>query len=135
MKALSKHCRGLSFRMLLLLSLVTLTASCSNVNPLKLLTGSGPNVAANVQAGQTNNQTLGSQTTDTKTFAVEAAEDVSVTTLDQSSGDTKVKSDKVETVIINDTKFWMIILLILGWLAPSPPEIARGIRSLFKLKQ
>ena len=34
-------------------------ASCGPLSPLNLLTGGGPNVAANVQAGETNTQTIG----------------------------------------------------------------------------
>lgn len=40
-------------------ALCTLLAGCGAVNPLKLL-GGGPNLAANVQAGKTNSQTIGS---------------------------------------------------------------------------
>jgi hypothetical protein len=29
----------------------------------------------------------------------------------------------------------LLLLLIVGWLAPSPSEIARGIRKLFRRKQ
>jgi hypothetical protein len=38
--------------------MVSLTAGCG-ANPLNLLKGSGVNTAANVQAGKTNSQTIG----------------------------------------------------------------------------
>ena len=47
----------LSLLLLLLLACIS-TVGCSK-GPLSLLTGGGPNVAANVQAGKTNTQTIG----------------------------------------------------------------------------
>jgi hypothetical protein len=55
-----------------------------------------------------------------------------VGTVDQSSAD--VKADTVETVNIQQTPVWMIILLVLGWLLPSPNEIGRWFKGLFKRK-
>ena len=85
-----------------------------------LLTGGGPNVAANVQAGKENTQqVVGNQNT------TEAGRDV----VQQSS---PVIADNIQEVTIQQTPLWMILLLILGWLLPSPNEIARAIRGLFK---
>jgi len=52
----------------------------------------------------------------------------------QSSDTTEVKADKVETVNVSNTEPWVILLLILGWLLPSPNEIARWVSNLFKRK-
>jgi len=121
---------GRSLRSLVLLLVLTLTtASCSS-NPLGLLTGGGPKVAANIQAGKTNSQTVGT------TNNVEQKVDKPIISRDlvQSSDNTDVKADKVEKVQISNTEPWVILLLILGWLLPSPNEIGRSIVSLFKRK-
>jgi len=95
-----------------------LLAGCGG--PLSLLTGGGPNVAANVQAGKENVQQAVM-----KQERIEAGRDV----VQQTS---PVVADKVDTVNVQQTPVWMILLLILGWLLPSPNEIARGIRGVFK---
>lgn len=107
---------------LVLLSFLLLT-SCSNLTPLKLLGGGGVSTAANVQAGKTNNQTLG--TNETYAPTVSLRPNARVDTVDQSK----------ETVNNTYVSPLMLILLILGWLAPSPSEIARGIRSLWRRKR
>lgn len=83
------------------------------LSPMSLLTGGGPNVAANVQAGAENNQT-GAQVGDiTKAETVYSgvAPSGSVGSLNISNQDIPV---------------WVILLLILGWVLPSPQEIWRG---------
>jgi len=102
-----------------LLLLVILLAGCG-ASPLSLLTGGGPNVAANVQAGKENTQQAVGQQTRT-----DAGRDV----IQQSS---PVIADQIKEVNIQQTPLWMLILLVLGWLLPSPNEIARGIRGLFR---
>jgi len=97
---------------LFLLLFVGFLASCT---PLDLLT-SGPNVAANVQAGKENTQQIVANQT-------EVGRD-----LKQGS----VEAQNIEKVTIQQTPIWMIVLLVLGWLLPSPNEIARWIRGLFK---
>ena len=83
------------------------------LNPMSLLGGGGPNVAANVQAGAENNQT-GVQVGD-----ITKAETVY-------SG--VAPSGSVESLNISnqDIPIWVILLLILGWVLPSPQEIWRG---------
>jgi len=98
---------------------VILLAGCG-ASPLSLLTGGGPNVAANVQAGKENTQQAVGQQTRT-----DAGRDV----IQQSS---PVIADQIKEVNIQQTPIWMIVLLVLGWLLPSPNEIARGIRGLFR---
>jgi hypothetical protein len=107
---------------------LTSIASCSN--PLSLLMGGGPKVAANIQAGKTNSQTIG--TTNNVEQKVEAP--IISRDLVQSSDTTDVKADSVGTVKVSNTEPWVILLLILGWLLPSPQEIGRWIVSLFKRK-
>jgi len=100
------------------------------MNPLSLLSGSGTNVAANVQAGKTNNQTVGTTNNVEQTLVRPKAN-----TIKQSSDSNKVQADNVQTVVVNEVPVWVILLLILGWLFPSPNEIARYIRSLLHLKR
>lgn len=80
--------------------------------------------------GKTNNQTVGT------TNNIEQKVDRPTVSRDlvQSSDNTDVKADTVESVQISNTEPWVIVLLILGWLLPSPNEIGRWIRSLFKRK-
>ena len=132
MQALSKFWSGLSSRLLLLLLVwigsVSLTA-CSG-SPLSLLTGGGPNVAANTQLGQENNQTLGvSNNTSTTVKDVEGPVQVS-----NDKNEVKVDSGSV-TVNKTEVDPLLILLLILGWVLPSPQELVRSFLSLFKRKQ
>lgn len=62
---MSKLLYGLSLRTLrlpLALSALIFLTSCGGLNPISLLTGGGPNVAANVQAGAENNQGINIKT-------------------------------------------------------------------------
>jgi len=112
---------GRSLRSLVLLLALTLTlSSCSS--PLSLLMGGGPKVAANIQAGKTNSQTIGT------TNNVEQKVEAPIISRDL------VQSSDTTTVKVSNTEPWVILLLILGWLLPSPQEIGRWIVSLFKRK-
>jgi hypothetical protein len=95
------------------LALTFLLSGC--LNPISLLTGGGggPNVAANVQAGAENNQT-GAQVGD-----IIKAETVN-------TGVTPTGPVGTLTVMNQDIPVWVILLLILGWVLPSPQEIWRG---------
>ncbi len=94
------------------LSLILLLSGCLG-NPLSLLDGGGPNVAANVQAGAENNQT-GAQVGD-----IVKADTVN-------SG--VAPSGSVGSLVVSNQNIpaWVILLLILGWVLPSPQEIWRG---------
>jgi hypothetical protein len=110
-----------------ILLMVTLGA-CSG--PLGVLTGfgtGGTNVAANTQAGKTNSQTLG-----TTNNVEQKLENPTATTIRQSNDSNRVQADRVETVVVNEVPVWVILLLILGWLFPSPNEIGRYFRGLFR---
>lgn len=103
---------------LLILASFLLLAGCNG--PLGLLTGGGPDLAANVQAGKENTQQV---VLDQE--RIEAGRDVVQQT-------NPVVAQEVKEVNIQQTPMWMIVLLVLGWLLPSPNEIARWIRGLFK---
>lgn len=106
--------------LLLVFSGLAITLTGCGKGPLSLLTGGGPNVAANVQAGKENSQAVVSQTTRN-----EAGRDVNTA---------QVQADTAE-VTIQETPPWVVLLLILGWLLPSPNEIGRWFTNLFKRKK
>ena len=125
MSKLLTSLHGLSSRTLLLLLALTLTASCSG-NPLSLLTGGGTNVAANTQVGKENNQ--GVNTTVTRDTSVRPVlrPEAPVETLTQDNSTTN-NSTEIDP--------FLLILLIAGWLAPSPQEIGRGLMNLLNRRR
>lgn len=115
-----KSLLGLFSPMLLLLSVMTLTGSCSNV-PLNPLTGGGTNVAANTQVGRENTQTIGISN--------------SVRPVLRPDGDVETVVQDNSTTKNTEIDPLLLILLILGWLAPSPSEMGRGLLKLFRRKE
>lgn len=106
-------------RVLMLSVALLLLSSCSKMIP-SFLSGGGTNVAANTQIGKENTQNLGLNNSIRPQLRVEAP----VETIVQDTSTTK--NTTIDPL--------MLILLVLGWLAPSPNEMARGIRNLFKRK-
>ncbi|WP_417702279.1 bacteriophage spanin2 family protein [Pseudophaeobacter sp.] len=107
-------------------------ASCGTpVGQLAELAGGGTNVAANVQVGRTNAQTLGSaEFSDQRIVRPQAR------TIEQSAGRTGVRSERVETLIVReDPPAWLLLLALIGWLAPTPRQIGlvawSGARRMF----
>ena len=123
---------GPSLRLLLLLLVLTglgnLVTGCKG--PLSLLTGGGPNVAANVQAAKTATQTIGS-TTVTGDQKIENSSGHMVQIQEQQ---TKLVAENVDKVTINETPIWIVLMLLLGWILPTPNQIAKSILGLFKRK-
>lgn len=108
-----------------------MTASCSSINPLGALTG-GTNVAANTQVGRTNTQTLGTTNNTDAGIRTEG----SVETINQSvASDNKVAADRVESVVVNEIPPWVVLLLLLGWVLPTPSQIAESILNLFRRRK
>ena len=105
-------------RVLLLVALLALSG-CGK-GPLSLLTGGGPNVAAQTQVGKENTQ---------QAVAVQQKTEAGRDIIQKTS---PVEAQNIEEVNIQQTPMWILVLLILGWLLPSPNEIARWIRGLFK---
>lgn len=117
---------GLSLRLLLLLLALTSTAGCTG-NPLSLLTGGGPNVAANTQLGQQNTQTIGKTEQSSNEVTVKESDNVRVT---QDKQD--IKSEKIDAVVVNNTTdpktFALLVALFVLWsyllyMLPSPDQI------------
>lgn len=102
------------------LLLLLLLSSCGTI---PFLSGGGPNVAANTQIGKENYQ------------GVNTSVDRSVRPVLRPEG--PVENLQQDNSTTNNTEIdpLLLILLVLGWLAPSPNEIARGIRNLFRRKQ
>lgn len=88
--------------------------------PLKLLTGGGPKVLANGQAGRTNTQTVGQTKIQDQRIETATAE-----TITQEAGDNSVRAQKVDRVVVNHTPIWLVIAAIIGWVLPSPSELSR----------
>ena len=89
-------------------------ASCGG--PLSLLTGGGPNVAANVQAGKTNSQTIGqTNVTEQKLVRPQAR------SIEQSTGETRLRTERVESVVIQEqVPPWIWLLMAAAWVLDSP---------------
>lgn len=102
--------------------LLTLTLSSCGLSSL-IPIGGGTNVAANTQLGKENYQ--GVTTSVDKSIRPVLRPEGPVETIQQDNSTT------------NNTEIdpLLLILLVLGWLAPSPNEIARGIINLFRRKQ
>ncbi len=97
------------------LALILLLSSCSQI-PSFLMGGGGPNVAANTQIGKENNQNVGVTTY----IKPEVRSEGPIDTVDQST----TNNTEIDPLLL--------ILLVLGWLAPSPQEIGRGISRWLK---
>ena len=108
------------------LILGSLLSGCM-LNPMNLLGGGGgPSVNANVQAGKTNSQTIGTTNNTDQEVSVQTLEG----NLNQSNDKNKVSTENVGNININEIPPWVLILLVLGWLAPSPQEMGRGLLTL-----
>lgn len=107
---------------LILVALLTSTLSSCGVLP-SFLSGGGPNVAANTQLGQENYQ------------GVTTSIDRSVRPVLRPEG--PVENIQQDNSTTNNTEIdpLLLILLVLGWLAPSPSEIGRGLLKLFRRKE
>ena len=83
--------------------------------------GGGPTVNSNAQVGKENRQSV---------VSVEQKEEVTAgRDVVQTEIIKEVETGKVENLDITNTNIppWVILLLILGWLLPTPTEIARSI--------
>ena len=94
--------------------------SCSGIVP-NILTGGGPNVAANVQAGKTNTQTIGQTNNIAPTVSLRP--NARVETVDQSNTETTN----------NELPPWLwvlgIVLFIVGWVTDTPNTMVRDLLS------
>ena len=91
---------------------IALTVSGCSGGALSLLTGGGPNVAANTQVGKENNQGIN------VSRRPELRPEGPVDTVIQDNSTT------------NNVPIWFLLLFALGWLAPSPQEMGRGMLNM-----
>ena len=102
------------------LVLTLLLSSCGLTSILPFGGGSGPTVNSNAQIGKENRQSV---------LSVEQKEEVTAgRDVVQTEIIKEVETGRVENLDIINTNIppWVILLLILGWLLPTPTEIARS---------
>lgn len=83
----------------------------------KSLIGSDDGVSVEAQVGKENR----------KAIVLGTSEEVKGDKIEK-----MVETQSVEKMTINQTPLWVIILLVIGWVLPSPQEIARNIINLFR---
>ena len=102
--------------------ILTLFLSGCGLSTLMSLGGSGgPTVNSNAQIGKENRQSV---------MSVEQSEEVSAgRDVVQTEIIKEVETGSVGSLDIINTNIppWVVLLLILGWLLPTPTEIGRGI--------
>ena len=101
---------------------LTLFLSGCGLSTLMSLGGSGgPTVNSNAQIGKENKQAVVTYEEETVTSA---GRDVITTEVIK-----EVEAGPVEKLLISNQNIppWVMLLLILGWLLPTPTEIGRGI--------
>jgi len=104
--------------MLRVILLTLMLSGCSSL-PLGILGGGGPNVAANTQIGKENRQTA---------FGYEQKTEVGRDFIQKD-----LSAESVENLTVKNENIppWVILLLLIGWLLPTPNEIARWVYKLF----
>ena len=111
---------------LLVLCGIILLQGCTALGLVKAVMPdkSGTDVNANAQVGKENTQQVVGQQDNTKI----EGENVNVS---QKENDTSINTSKVDSLIQNNTNvpMWYLLLLVLGWLLPSPQEIWAGFVS------
>ena len=102
---------------------IILTLFLSSCGLTSLIPTGGTNVAANTQIGKENNQ------------GVNTSIDRSVRPVLRPEGPVETVQQDNSTTNISEVDPLLLILLVLGWLAPSPSEIGRGILKLFRRRR
>jgi len=99
------------------LILCLLLSGCGLMSLLPFGGSSGPTVNSNAQIGKENRQSV---------LSLEQSEEV---TAGRDIVSKEVETGAVQSLDIINTNIppWVILLLILGWLLPTPTEIGRGI--------
>ena len=100
---------------------IILTLLLSSCGLTSLIPTGGTNVAANTQLGKENNQNVGVTTYNKPEIKPEGPVD----TVNQDNSTTN----------ISEIDPFLLLLLVLGWLAPSPSEMGRGLLKLFRRKE
>lgn len=102
---------------------LVLAACGSPAGRLASLAAGSPKVAANVQAGRTNAQTVGRTVISEQRLIRPQAR-----TIEQSAGRTSVRSETVQTVVVReDPPPWLLLVALLGWVLPTPAQIGAAL--------
>ena len=112
------------------LAVLLLLTGCGG-GPLSLLTGGGPNVAANVQAGAENRQSAVSVEKQAPQPKLSFGLGSTVSGVTQTTEQSTTRAERIDTFNANPP-LWVWLLLILGWLLPSPGEMGRAIRKIVR---
>jgi len=107
--------------------LILLLSSCGLTSLPFFGGGGGPTVNSNAQIGKENKQAV---VTYEEEQSNNAGRDVITTEVLK-----EVETGTVEQLKINNTNIpiWVILLLILGWLLPTPTQIGQGLYKLIAL--
>ncbi len=97
-------------------------ASCGGSGPLSLLTGGGPNVAANVQAGAENNQAV-SQIDAATTRTNDAGRDIIT---EEKLVQTQAPVERIE-IVQERIPPWVLLIGLIGWLLPTPSQMGESM--------
>jgi hypothetical protein len=106
-----------------LIIVALLTSTLSSCGLTSLIPTGGTNVAANTQLGRENYQ------------GVTTNVDTSVRPVLRPEGPVENVQQDNSTTNISEVDPLLLILLVLGWLAPSPSEIGRGLLKLFRRRR
>ena len=101
------------------LILVLFLSGCGLSTLLPLGGSDGPTVNSNAQIGAENRQAVVSVE---QTEELTAGRDVVTTEISK-----EIETGMVEKLNIQNIPPWVMILLLLGWLLPTPTEMGRGI--------
>ena len=106
-------------RVILPLLLLLCLSSCGSI---PFLNGGGPSVNANVLAGKENTQQVVAQQN-----RQDAGRDIIETEITK-----EVETERVEKLEISNTNIppWVLLLLLLGWLLPTPSQIGSWFGNL-----
>jgi hypothetical protein len=96
--------------------------SCGATAPLSLLTGGGPNVAANVQAGAENNQAV-SQIDAATTRTNDAGRDIIT---EEKLVQTQAPVERIE-IVQERIPPWVLLIGLIGWLLPTPSQMGESM--------
>lgn len=100
--------------------LIVVALSLSGCSMLEKVLPTGGGVNTNAQVGQENTQQVVGAQTNTDVQGDMNTSQVST----QSAGEIRVANTNVP--------IWVMLLVILGWMLPSPGEMWRGFKNLFR---
>ena len=125
MYSLITQSKAVICKTLLVVVMAFMVSSCSMLGAMLPGVGGGTNVAANTQVGKENNQTgvvVGDAIKNDLSAVTELGKLNQAETTIEAHGETTIQNIPP----------WVLLLLILGWLLPSPKEIWDGLWNIPK---